>query len=377
MRVLLLLLTIDFNDRGALVETALASHPTLAASRAEAAAARERITSADALPNPMLMIGTDMAGASQRLVRPSKRASRRRAAELEARAAELAIDAAGAEVERDVLLAWWEIAAIDAQLRGLAEVREMVDAIVAAARVRYEVGTSAQADVIRAQLQASELEREAVRLRGARRAASARLVPLLDLPPGTEIPPLAMPEGEVPLGPADLASHPGIAALEAEAERAEEAIRLVRLELKPDADIAAEYERDMVRVVARIEIPFLRRAKTIEPMLREAMLRRDAARTRIEKLRRALNRGLGMAMAEHSEAAEQIGLHDTVLMPQSKLAFDSTLAAYQTGKTPFDAVLTTEADYLRLHLQYYELLLRRAQAAVTFEALRRGARGDS
>ena len=38
--------------------------------------------------------------------------------------------------------------------------------------------------------------------------------------------------------------------------------------------------------------------------------------------------------------------------------FESTLAAYETGKTSFDALLATEADYLRLRLQYYEFVAR-------------------
>jgi outer membrane protein TolC len=387
-------LALDFNDRQSLVTAALASHPTLTRMRADAAAARERVAPAGALPNPMLMAGvqnrridlrsdemtTYMVGASQTITRPSRRESRRAIAALEARTIDLELDSAAAAIERDVLLAWYDVAAADAQLSATNHVREMVDAVIAAARVRYEVGTSAQADVIRAQLQRSDLDHEILRLRGDRRAAVARLLPLLGLPPNSDVPTVTMPEGTEDLAldaPASAPeNHPAIAALETEVERQEEVIRLARMEIAPDIDLEAQYgvrpaERDMISVIARVELPF-RRDRTVEPRIREAMALRDAARARIDELRRALETELGTAAAEHAVATEQMEFHHQVLVPQARLAFDATLAAYQTGQAPFDAILTTETDYLRLQLQYYDFLARHAQAVVRYEALRKG-----
>jgi outer membrane protein, heavy metal efflux system len=398
MKALLLLLAIDFNDRAAVAGAALENNPTLTRLRAEASAARERVTPASQLPNPMLMAGiqdkqvdlTDdemmtmyMVGASQTIVRPSKRESRRKVAELEARAAELEIDAAKAEIERDALMAWWDVATMDAQLANVAAVRQMVDAIVAAARVRYEVGTSAQADVIRAQLQVSDLDQQILALRGRRREAAARLLPLLGLPVDAEVPTLTPPENINDIQPrasaTPPASHPAIAALEAQVAAQEEAIELMRLELKPDVDIEAQYgfrrvERDLFSVTARVELPFLRRDRTLEPRLREALAMRDATKLRIDELRRELTQEMAAALAAHDIATEQIRLHQQVLVPQARLAFDSTLAAYQTGKAAFDAILATESDFLRLNLQYHDFLADHAQAVVTYEALRNGAR---
>jgi outer membrane protein TolC len=395
------LFAIDFSDRAAVVQAALESSPTLARLRSEVEVARERIGPASQLPNPMVMAGIRdkqvdlsddemmtmyMVGASQTIVRPSKRASRRKLAELDARAAELQIASARAELERDVLLAWWDVATTDAQLANAAAVREMIDAIVAAARVRYEVGTSAQADVIRAQLQVSDLDQQILRLQGRRREALARLLPLLGQPPDTEVPRLHPPDDIEDIQPdassIPPADHPAIAALEAVVAAQEESARLIRLEVAPDVDIEAQYglrrvQRDMFSVTARIELPFFRRDKTVEPRVREALAARDATKLRIDELRRSLTQELAVALAAHAIATEQIRLHQQVLVPQSRLAFDSTLAAYQTGKAPFDAILTTESDFLRLNLQYHEFLARHAQAVVSYEALRNGARSAS
>jgi outer membrane protein TolC len=391
------LFAVDFHDQRAVVEAALSVHPTLARLRAEAAAARERIRPAEALPDPMIMAGVQnkqidleddemmtmyMVGASQTFPRPEKREARRNVAELAARAVEKEIESVRAEIERDVLLAWYDLAAADAELEAAANVREAIEAIVDAARVRYEVGTSQQADVIRAQLQRSDLDHEILRLQGVRRAALARLLPLLDLPLDTNVPPVTMPENtddlaiDAPVVPP--ADHPAIAALEAEVARADEEVRLARLELKPDVDLEAQYgyrplQRDMFSITARFPLPF-RRSQTIEPRVREAILRRDATKIRIDELRRVLTQAMGEALVAHEENTRQLQFHQQVLVPQAQLAFESTLAAYQTGKAAFDAILTTQTAYVRLRLQYFDFLARHAQAVVNYEALRRGAR---
>ena len=404
MKRLLLLLVIaqplsaiDFHDPKAVAAAAVSAHPTLARIRAEAAAARERVTPAGSLPNPMLMAGLRdkqvdlrddemmtmyMVGISQTVVRPEKREARRQSAELAAVAVEQELASARAEIERDALLAWYDLASADAQLHATGHVRELVDAVIAAARVRYEVGTSLQADVIRAQLQASDLDLEILRLRGTRRAALARLLPLLGLPMTTEVPPVSMPENTDDLAidapPVPPADHPAITALQAQMEQLTREQRLAELETRPDIDLEAQYghramQRDMFSVTARIELP-LRAKELSQPRVREATLRRTALQQRIEEVRRALTQAMAEAVVAHEEATQQLKFHSEVLVPQAQLAFESTLAAYQTGKAPFDAILATETAYLRLRLQYFAFLTRHAQAVVNYEALQRGAR---
>jgi cobalt-zinc-cadmium efflux system outer membrane protein len=391
---------LDLTDPKALVQAALERAPSLSRIRAAADAAREGVVPAGALPDPMLMGGvqnkmTDlsddemmtmyMVGASQTFVRPEKRAARRELAEIATRGVESELATARAEIERDVLLAWYDIAAADAQIETITQVGEMADAVIAAARVRYEVGSAAQADVIRAQLQRASLDQEALRLSGARSAAVARLLPLVGMPAGTIVPAVRIPEGTQDLA-ADApavpqADHPALVALEVQIAAADAAAKLARLDAKPDIDLEAQYgyrrtQRDMFSITARIPLP-LRRDQTIEPRVREALARREEAQHAVDELRLALTRAMGEAVAAHAVATKQLELYDAVLVPQARLAFDSTLAAYQTGKAPFDAILTTETDYLRLRLQYFDFLAQHAQAVVTYEALQRGARSGS
>ena len=62
-----------------------------------------------------------------------------------------------------------------------------------------------------------------------------------------------------------------------------------------------------------------------------------------------------------------------VLVPQARLAFESTLSSYQTGKTMFDSILSAESTYLRLQLDYYQYLAEHIKAIVDYEAILKGA----
>ena len=61
------------------------------------------------------------------------------------------------------------------QIAAARDVRQLVSGITDSARVRYEVGRAVQAEVIRAQLELSNLDHEILGLEGQRAAALARL----------------------------------------------------------------------------------------------------------------------------------------------------------------------------------------------------------
>ena len=129
----------------------------------------------------------------------------------------------------------------------------------------------------------------------------------------------------------------------------------------------------MFSLMGRIELP-IRKSAIIEPRIREAIARREAAQQQIETLRQQLRQDLGVAVTLRNEAIEQINLHVDRLVPEAKLGFESSLASYQTGKTTFDAVLDSLRTYIALNVDYYEFLRQQMQAEVDIDAIRRGAR---
>lgn len=391
---------IDWHNSEAVAREAVERHPALASIEVRIDAAEERARVAGAYPNPMVMAGVQdqqidltrdemmtmyMVGASQRIPRKARRLALEHGAQLDVEQLRLEARSLREEIRRDVLFAYYDLAAADSQTTATEQLAAAVDAIVAAARFRYEVGTTIQADVIRAQLQRSNIEHQLLTSGGRRRVAASRLLAKLGLPVTTEIPRLhvehstrAMEIESAPVVPQD---HPALTTVTNEIERREQDIRLAKLIGKPDWNLEASYglrpeQKDMFSVVARIELP-IRKKSVIEPQIRAAVAERDAAALRLDEVRRKLLEDLGAAYAQHAEATKQLLLHEQVLVPQSKLAFDSSLAAYQSGRDNFESVLATEMEWLRLEVDYYDFLAQHIKAITDFEALQRGARSGA
>lgn len=388
---------IDWNDPHSVVEAALASSPSLREIDARLGAARARELAAGVLPNPMLMSGIQnkpidlshdfmtmyMVGASQTIVRKSRRDALRHSAELDVERLQREYEARRAEVERDVRTAYIEAAAAQNQIAATDDIARLLKTVSESSRIRYETGSVPQADIIRSMLEENNVEHQLITLRRQRNTAIARLLPLLDLPPNTPIPPFSLKhamehhhEGGFEATLPDTTA--AIAELRADVARAEEDIRLAKLATKPDFNIEASYgartrNSDMFSIVGRIELP-IRKSTIIEPRIREAIAQREAARQQIEALRQQLRQDIGAAVTLRNEAIEQINLHVDKLVPAAKLGFESALASYQTGKTTFDAVLGSLRTYIALNVDYYDFLRQQSEAEVDIEAIRRGAR---
>ncbi len=389
--------TIDWHDAESVARAALEHHPALASNAARIDAGEERERSAGAYPNPMVMAGVQdqpidltpdemmtmyMVGASQTIPRKGQREALKRVATLDVE--ELRLDARSLrqEIRRDVLFTWYDLAAADSQIAAATQLATAVDAIVAASRFRYEAGTTIQADVIRAQLQRTDVEHQLLTLGGRRRVAASRLLAQLGLPANTEIPSLHVPHStgarEILADPVVPEDHPALAAVRNDVERREQNVRLAKQLARPEWNVEASYgvrpeQTDMFSVVARVEVP-IRRKSAIDPQIRAAVAERDASSLRLDEVRRRLADALGAAYAQHAEANKQLLLHEQVLVPQAKLAFDSTLGAYQAGKDNIDSVLATETEWLELEIDYYAFLAQHIKAITDFEALQRGAR---
>lgn len=391
---------LDWNDPRSVVAAAISASPSLREIDANLAAARAQLRGAGALPNPMLMAGVQdqqidlsrdpmmtmyMVGASQTFVRGERRDALRRAAQLSVERMEHEAESRRAEITRDVLIAYDEAAAANNEIAANDEIANLAALMSDAARVRYEVGASAQSDIIRAKVEASNIRHAILMQRGVRDSALARLRALLNLPANEAVPPFTLGHAMEHHAPAENAtldpSTPAIAALETEVARSEEDIHLAKLIRKPDFSIEASYgmrpeQKDMFSVVGRMELP-IRKKTAIEPRVAEAIAKGDAARAQIAILRQKLAAAFGEALASRNEAVEQINLHVEQLVPEAKLGFESALASYQTGKTTFDAVLGALQTYRTLNVDYYEFLRQLLIADAEIDALQHGATGGS
>jgi len=386
---------ITWNDPESVVAAAMAASPSMRAARSELEAARARERAAGTLPNPELIGGVEnqqidlsrdpmmtmyVLGASQTFVRGERRDVLRHTAALEVGQRESEARAREAEIRRDVLLAWNDAAAAQNQIGANEEIARLAGTISEAARIRYETGSAAQSDIIRAKVEQNNVRHEVLMERSARAQALARLRALLQLEDGVEIPSFTMQHAMTHHERATAVSldekSPAITALEAQAARAEEEIRIAKLSGKPDWNLEASYgfrpeQKDMFTVMGRIELPV--RKATNDSRVAEAVAKRDATRADIDLLKQRLRSDLGVAVAKRDEAIDQIELHVEQLVPEAKLAFESAVASYQTGKTTFDAVLGALQSYRMLNVDYFEFLRQLAAAQAQIDAIQHGA----
>lgn len=390
---------IDWNDPPAVARAAADVSPSLGALKYQIVAARERIIPAGSLPNPMVMGGVQnqqvdlsidrmmtmyWAGASQTLTRRSKRVAQRTEAELEARRLEHQYESLRAEVERDAVLRYYDAAAAQSQIAATVEIVALAKQTTSAARSQYESGTAAQADLIRAMLEEKNLEHDLLALESRRRQATVKLAALLNVAPN-DIPKFTLTHAaqheHATFDAALDLSSPAFAALQTEVQQAEQEITLAKLALKPDVGVEASYgvrpyQKDVFSVTGRIELPY-RKSALVEPRIREAIARRDAAKQQIDILRQRLTQDMGIAAASRQEAIDQIRLHESELVPAAKLGFESALGSYETGKATFESVLASLRTYVTLNVDYFDFLKQELQAEADIDALRRGARAGS
>lgn len=359
-----------------LVGQALARRPELAAARAAIRAEHEQVAQVGALPDPTLTFGIQNDGfgaiqigrmqtsflavsASQTLPWPGKRGLRADVASLDAGRAEAALRRARLSIRADVERAYVDLLLARDQLALLARLEALWSKSEALARVRYEAGEGAQADVLRAQLEWQRLrqrrfaleadERRALvavnRLRGEPLAAAVptpqRLADLPDPPvpdPGRAV---AFAESESPeLEQARLAG-----------QQAGRGVALARRERWPDVTLTAgimprwgDFET-MWQASVGLSLP-LWAARKQSRALAEYQARGEAARGTVDGVRALLHQRVHERLAAMRALVETNGVYRAGLLVQSEATVTSTLAQYQVGRLGFASVLEALAGYL-------------------------------
>jgi outer membrane protein TolC len=356
-----------------LLSIAKSSNPEFASMRYEADAAVERIEPAGALSDPRLQtelrdvtkmgsqsptiipgdVGSTRYLFTQEVPWFGKRALKREIAESEANAAQS--KATGVWVE---LVAKIKVAQAQRYNLFQSEVltRENLDLglrLERLAQVRYAGGLAAQQDVIRAQMEITNMKTELASLQGEIRQANARLNALLARPANS---PLAQP--------VDVRSIPSTQAMEpsalteraqahnplvlAELSRAKSASKNQELVLKnryPDfafgvAPIQSQGEFKEWELMVEINIPLQQSTRRSQEREAQAMLSAAEARKSavLNQLQADIEENLGAIDAAQSMEV----LARSSLQPQSELTFNSALAGYESGKVDFSTLLDAQ-----------------------------------
>lgn len=365
---------------GDLLAEALAANPEIAAAEAKAAAARERPAQARSLPDPMVSVGYQSSGNplpgaglgsvpnanigvmfSQSLPYPGKRALASVVATRDADAAQAGIDAVRLSVAARVKEAYYRLAYTYAASDVLTRNQQLLDTLLKVSEVQYAAGRAAQQDVIKAQTELSVIALRLQTLAGERATRESDLDALLDRAPGA---PIGRPR-DLEFASLDLAADAIPALVDAHApalardarlvERSTAAVDAARLAFKPDFGVTGGYAY-MGSMPAMYELRFevavpLRRERRAAAVAEE-LHNVDEAQREAGAERQTLIARANAAYQAASTSSTLARLYRDTVLPQARLAYESSLASYQTGAVDFLSVLNSFGTILEYEMTY-------------------------
>ena len=383
-------------DLDALIRAALERNPAIRAAVQRVEAAKRRPDQARKLPDPMLSAGWNSSGnplpgaglgseptanigvmVTQPVPYPGKRDLRAAVASHEVDAEIQQLEALRLDVRSRVKQAYARLAFAVSAAELLERNKQVIDTLLSVSEARYSVGKAAQADVFKAQAELTAVELRLERLRHTRVAREAELNALMDRPADTAIGrprALDLPAFTLSLETvlAAGARTPMLRRDEAMVSRAAAGIDVARRDFKPDFAVSGGYyymgsmpAMYMVRFDVELPVQRARRALALEE--RESAL--GESRAGLDATRRAIESSIQddyhMAMSE----ARLARIYRDTMLPQARLAFESSMASYETGAVDFLSVLTSFTGLLDQEMSYLESLSEYHVATARLEAV--------
>lgn len=355
-----------------------ASNPELAAARRDVDASIARIGPAGAPPDPTISAGymsgflrppffpsattpdgLRQFGVTQEIPYPGKLAAKAAIASTVVERARWSVELKRVELVAALKAAYADLELAERSLVILNGTRGVLEQTHSHAETRFRVGRGPQQDVLRAQLEISMLiERRTMLLRD-RRTAVAAVNAVLGRAADTEF--STVPPTFDPLPPTvelqQLANehNPRARRDDQQIASGQAALTLARKEIRPDFAVSVTTERKVggmpwmygVDLMATVPIFWQRKQR---PMVAEATAMLGAARDMREATRVQADTELVIAAADAGAAIELMTLYADSILPQARLALESSMASYQTGAVDFLTLLANVTSVLTYDL---------------------------
>ena len=371
------------SDLAGLLAYAREHNPELSAMRFDADATEQRAQSAATLPDPVLRTelmdvtnqgtnkGTSIlpsqVGSTRYLLMQSvpwfgKRDLQRGVAEAQVAQANSQVSATWAELSgkiKSVFAMYYFLSDSEKLTR---ETLGLMGNLEQVAQTRYANGFGAQQDVIRAQVEQTDLQGELLNLEVELHHARVRLNALLSRPALASLTP-----------PAQLRPLPAAARLEYSVLEDKLRARSPQLQIADARRNEAEKSRDLARtnrypgftlgvapnqsgnavkswdLMVELNIPLQQESRRSQEREAEAMLSASGARK--EALLNQMLADLSENVSALETARRTEALIATRLLPQVELTFQSAMAGYETGKVDFATLLDAQRQILKARQQ--------------------------
>ena len=306
-------------------------------------------------------------GVSQDIPGPGKLRLQRAEAERDAEYARHRYEAAEREVEEKIKELYFELFYHGKTLKILDRNQEDLRQLQQIAETRYRVGQGLQQDLLKAQLQTTEILKEHAMHHQEEDQEQLQLKLLLGRDPDS--PNIEIGEVEATHLQLDTAQitqlaasgSPDLAADRATAARSAEALKLAHQGYWPDFTVGYTYQKTgpgfrdyyMLNLGAKIPLYFWRKQT---PAIEQAALEAESARNQTRATQLQVSAAAESSLIAMRTAERIISIYRDGLIPQAETSVASAMSAYRVGKVDFQTLLSSVLDLQNLRQEYYRSL---------------------
>ena len=371
------------------VQAATAQSQRVVAAQAQTRAARERVSAAGQLPDPVLTFGINdlpvngrdrfsltrdsftqrTVGVMQEFTRSDKRLARTERAQREVEATQIAQRSTIADLQRDTALAWLDRSLHESMHHVLRAQLTQTEQQVEAAQTLYRNGKGTQADVYAARAEVEQQRDRIAQIERQIAVATTRLARWIGddakLPVGAR-PTLVLPAWTQ----GDLTEHlvrqPRIAAALQRQALADSEVLLARALKQADWSVELTYSQrgsaysNMVSVSVSVPLQWdqkNRQDRELDARLAEV----ERARADGDDVQRDQEAELRTMLQEWRSADERLHRHDSALLPLAEQRSAAALAAYASGSGSLPMLLEARRSELEVHIERLRIEMDRAR----------------
>ncbi len=302
----------------------------------------------------------------QMLPFPGKLSAMGKAAQGNARMIAQEYQALEKKIIRELKSAYYELYLIQHKIEINKETQELLRRFSEIARKMYEVGIGNQVDALRAQTELSLLINQGVNLQLEKKSISAMLNTLLSRPPDRALGEIA--EIDVKhhqwtleqLKPLAEEHRAELQAMKYNIEMNKAELRLAKREYFPDLMVQVMYKDmkmtgdDFWSTMLGMNIPLaLWSSGKYKGQVEENKLKLMQAEEEYRSMSNMVFTEIQEAVIKIESHYNSMQLYDQTVIPQAEQTLQSTIAAYQTGKTDFLMLLDSYRMLLMSKLDYY------------------------
>jgi len=320
-------------------------------------------------------------GFSQDLPYPGKLRLRGEIAQKDADASQQKYESLRRAVLAAVKMAYFQLGYLAKRQKILDEDAQLLQQVEQAAESRYRNGLGNQQDVLQAQLERTKLLREINMNQLEQGKLQAELKNLLNRSQtSTDIETAELSESTPVYNFDQLlaeakASNPELAGMQKMVEREGLQIDLAKKDFYPDFNVQGMWQRTdpsqfraYYQFTVGMRIPIYR-SRRQRPELAQAEADRDRVKSEFEMQSQQTAFQLRRQFLTAEKSAELLKIYRDGLMPQARAELQAGMAAYQSNRQDFQALLASFLDLLKLDEEYWQTLSEHETALAQMEEL--------